>query len=203
MSTSVGNGRLMTLRLCIWSTMLNLMVKLPIFTIGLCIFLSFFSPHFQCYRPYSSNLSTDWWIGSNSRLCWPKSIFRYGQGKCLWFMLHRLKSILLWIYVLAGWGVANVDKKLMSPVLNQVQIPVITNELCKNNYIRIPWYETVIDYRVLCTLYAKNKPKDSCQGDSGGPVMLPIHQNGSFPFYQIAIISHSEGEFLEYLILNV
>lgn len=23
--------------------------------------------------------------------------------------------------------------------------------------------------------------------------MLPIHQNGAFPFYQIGVISHSEG----------
>lgn len=82
----------------------------------------------------------------------------------------------------------------MSSVLHEVQIPVITIELCKNNYERIPWYETVIDHRVLCTLFAKGKPKDSCQGDSGGPVMLPVYQNGSFPFFQIGVISHSEGQ---------
>lgn len=28
-------------------------------------------------------------------------------------------------------------------------------------------------------------------GDSGGPLMLPIHQNGTFPFYQIGIVSFS------------
>lgn len=28
-------------------------------------------------------------------------------------------------------------------------------------------------------------------GDSGGPLMLPIHLNGSFPFYQIGVVSYS------------
>lgn len=50
------------------------------------------------------------------------------------------------------------------------------------------------DDRVLCAGF-DNGNKDSCQGDSGGPVMLPIHQNGSFPFYQIGVISWGEGKF--------
>lgn len=28
---------------------------------------------------------------------------------------------------------------------------------------------------------------------SGGPLMLPIHENGRFPFYQIGIVSYGIG----------
>lgn len=31
--------------------------------------------------------------------------------------------------------------------------------------------------------------KGTWAGDSGGPLMLPIHQNGSFPFYQVGVVS--------------
>lgn len=31
------------------------------------------------------------------------------------------------------------------------------------------------------------------KGDSGGPLMLPIHRNGRFPFYQIGVISYGAG----------
>lgn len=77
----------------------------------------------------------------------------------------------------------------------QVQVPVISNEQCKKLYSKLAGYEVdpSFDDRVLCTGGSKKGGKDSCQGDSGGPVMLPIHQNGAFPFYQIGIVSHSEG----------
>lgn len=84
----------------------------------------------------------------------------------------------------------------MSPVLMQVQLPVISNELCQKTYQRFDGYEEdfQFDDRVMCTGGGRKGGKDSCQGDSGGPVMLPIHQaDGTFSFYQIGIISHSEG----------
>lgn len=96
---------------------------------------------------------------------------------------------------IAGWGIASSDKQEMSPILMQIQVPVITNEQCKSKYDMIPWYETVIDNRVLCTLYGKEGKggKDSCQGDSGGPLMLPIKERETYPFYQIGIISYGDG----------
>lgn len=33
---------------------------------------------------------------------------------------------------------------------------------------------------------------DSCKGDSGGPMMMPVHENGKFPFYQIGIVSYGK-----------
>lgn len=77
----------------------------------------------------------------------------------------------------------------------QVQVPVISNDDCKQKYEKLAGYEVEpsFDDKVVCTGGGKRGGKDSCQGDSGGPVMLPIHRNGTFPFYQIGIISHSEG----------
>lgn len=76
----------------------------------------------------------------------------------------------------------------MSPVLMQIQIPVIPNDKCKASYVAIgkARRDDQFDERVICTGYEKGG-KDSCQGDSGGPLMLPLYHNGSFPFYQIGI----------------
>lgn len=96
---------------------------------------------------------------------------------------------------LAGWSI-NVKPgvKEMTPILMQSQAPVISNKLCKRLYSKVSGYETdpLIDDRILCT-GSKKGSKEICLGDSGGPIMLPIHQNRTFPFYQIGIISDSEG----------
>lgn len=78
----------------------------------------------------------------------------------------------------------------MSPILMQTQVPVISNEQCKKNYKKLAGYEVdpSFDDKIICT-GLKRGGKDSCQGDSGGPVMLPIHRDGSFPVYQIGIVS--------------
>lgn len=95
---------------------------------------------------------------------------------------------------LAGWGTVKAKKREMSPILMQVQVPVITNKKCKKNYKKFDGYEAdfQFDDRVVCAGFSKGG-KDSCYGDSGGPLMLPIHQNGTFSFYQIGVVSHSEG----------
>lgn len=82
------------------------------------------------------------------------------------------------------------DVEEMSPILMQVQVPVITNTQCMQSYQKFDDYDEdfQFDDRVVCAGYA-NGGKDSCQGDSGGPLMLPVHENGSFPFYQIGIVS--------------
>lgn len=82
------------------------------------------------------------------------------------------------------------DVEEMSPILMQVQVPVITNKQCMQSYQKFDDYDEdfQFDDRVVCAGYA-NGGKDSCQGDSGGPLMLPVHENGSFPFYQIGIVS--------------
>lgn len=91
---------------------------------------------------------------------------------------------------LAGWGRHNT-LSVNSPVLMQVQVPIIRNLDCKESYRRIGLFEdkTQFDDRVVCSGFT-NGGKDSCQGDSGGPLMLPIRgKNGLFAFYQIGIVS--------------
>lgn len=96
---------------------------------------------------------------------------------------------------LAGWGILEEKNLQMSPVLMQVQVPIIRNDLCLELYRRIKKVrmDEQFDDRVLCTGYV-NGGKDSCRGDSGGPVMVPLwSENGTFPFYQIGIVSWGKG----------
>lgn len=83
----------------------------------------------------------------------------------------------------------------MSPVLRQVQVPVVKNKWCKALHKKEDAVETdsQFDDRVVCAGHMEGG-KDSCQGDSGGPLMLPItNGNGTFPFYQIGIVSWAVG----------
>lgn len=82
----------------------------------------------------------------------------------------------------------------MASILMQVQVPIVTNEKCKKIYRSIERFKVHprFDGEVICVGFTEGG-KDSCQGDSGGPVMLPIHQNGSFPFFQIGVISFGVG----------
>lgn len=94
---------------------------------------------------------------------------------------------------LAGWGRMEEAGK-RSDVLMQVQVPVIENQVCKECYRRIGllYLNRQFDDRIMCAGHMDGG-KDSCQGDSGGPLMLPIHENGAFPFYQIGIVSWAKG----------
>lgn len=100
---------------------------------------------------------------------------------------------------LAGWGTVDEAQQKLSDILQQVQVPVITNEKCKQSYAKFKGYKKdfQFDDRVVCAGFEEGG-KDSCQGDSGGPLMLPIYENGTFPFYQIGVISFAEGKFREY-----
>lgn len=98
----------------------------------------------------------------------------------------------------AGWGTMREklrkhDLVPMSTILMQVQVPVNSNNKCKGRYHRIGEEDFDFDDRVICAGFIKGG-KDSCQGDSGGPLMLPIAgENGTFPFYQIGIVSWANG----------
>lgn len=85
----------------------------------------------------------------------------------------------------------------MSDVLQQVQVPIIDNVKCKENYQNIFVAETIPDFRlsetsVFCAGDAAGG-KDSCQGDSGGPMMTVIQGKIGYPFYQIGIVSSGLG----------
>lgn len=91
----------------------------------------------------------------------------------------------------AGWGTTNKNGQL-SPVLMQLQVPVIDRQKCIDlaTQIGITIANVQIRDSVICA--GKYGGKNFWDGDSGGPLMLPIHQNGtSFPVYQIGIVSFS------------
>lgn len=103
--------------------------------------------------------------------------------------MHNLKPHIIF----AGWG--NLQEiGTMSPILMQVQVPVITNKQCKESYQRIGEFRADIQFdgRVICA-GCEAGGKDSCHGDSGGPLMLPVYENGTFSFHQIGIISYGSG----------
>lgn len=93
----------------------------------------------------------------------------------------------------AGWGRVQEGGR-SSNVLQQLQIEVLDNEKCREQYRRQS--KLVSDNQfgsaVLCAGNLAGG-QDSCQGDSGGPLVLPIFDNGQFPVYQIGIVSYGIG----------
>lgn len=73
-------------------------------------------------------------------------------------------------------------------VLMQLQVPVIDKALCTRLMSHLDDPVNIgVDDHVICAGISCGK--GAWSGDSGSPLMLPIHQNGSFPFYQIGIVS--------------
>ncbi|MGF1643781.1 MAG: S1 family serine peptidase [Thiotrichales bacterium] len=86
-----------------------------------------------------------------------------------------------------GWGAtafANGSPvaSSFSAQLREVEVPVITNELCQSVYAGLT-------RNMLCAGYADGG-KDSCAGDSGGPLMVRL-QSGEYQ--QAGIISTGNG----------
>lgn len=93
----------------------------------------------------------------------------------------------------SGWG-HRVENTRMSNILQQVQVPVVGNDECKQKYEDADRFQLGAEYRfnetyVICAGWITGG-KDACQGDSGGPLMLPINENRKFSFYQIGIVSY-------------
>lgn len=92
----------------------------------------------------------------------------------------------------AGWGGTSKDGKY-SGVLMQLQVPVVNNRVCRNNHIKLgapkKMVAETINEHVLCA--GGHGGKGAWRGDSGSPLMLPIHEHGKFPFYQIGVVSCS------------
>lgn len=74
-----------------------------------------------------------------------------------------------------------------------MQIPVITNNECREKYRNIGKLRTEDQFSSYVICAGHTGGVDACQGDSGGPLMLPVHQDGKFPFYQIGVVSYGIG----------
>ncbi|NXC65666.1 GRAA protein, partial [Anhinga anhinga] len=71
------------------------------------------------------------------------------------------------ICTVAGWGQTRSDRKVPSDTLREVNITVISRQICNDNkhYGQKP----PITNKMICA-GSKNGRKDSCFGDSGGPL---------------------------------
>ena len=69
----------------------------------------------------------------------------------------------------SGWGTLeyDLDNPLLPDTLQWVEVPAVTNEVCKQAYSGGITNSDITD-AMICAGYAEGG-KDSCQGDSGGP----------------------------------
>ncbi|CAG4982498.1 unnamed protein product [Parnassius apollo] len=85
----------------------------------------------------------------------------------------------------AGWG-AKAETGNWSCTLLEAQLPVLTNEECRNtNY-----NESKIRDVMMCAGYPATAHKDACTGDSGGPL---VAENEEHAYELIGIVSWGYG----------
>lgn len=79
-------------------------------------------------------------------------------------------------------------------VLQQAQVLIHENDVCIEAFRREDHLisEEQFTKEIICAGNLSGGI-DSCQGDSGGPLMLPIFENGKFPYYQIGIVAYGIG----------
>ncbi|NWW03050.1 GRAA protein, partial [Oreocharis arfaki] len=94
------------------------------------------------------------------------------------------------ICTVAGWGKTTNAPRAWSPVLREVNITVISRQICndKNHYNGKP----IITENMICA-GAKNGKKDSCNGDSGGPLRCNNVMRGITSFGKLNKCGNPDG----------
>lgn len=89
-----------------------------------------------------------------------------------------------------GWD-DELGLKTKNRQMQQLQLPIVSNTDCKQRYKRVGRLKDSIQFSdvVLCAGYMSGL-KDKYKFFAGGPLMLPIHENGRFPFFVIGINSY-------------
>lgn len=110
----------------------------------------------------------------------------------------RTRSFVGYNPFVAGWGRLQEGGK-SSNVLQELQIPILENAECKEQYRKQGKLITENQFgdAVICAGYLEGG-RDSCQGDSGGPLMQPVRQDEanneiSYRYYQVGIVSYGIG----------
>lgn len=85
----------------------------------------------------------------------------------------------------------------------QLQVPIVELEQCEKEYLLAVAdpkrkkrrcernAEILFDEHIFCAGY-NGDGKATFYGDSGGPLMLPVFENGIFPYYQVGVVSGSD-----------
>ena len=97
------------------------------------------------------------------------------------------------VATVTGWGVTDYQYGDSSNVLLEVNVTVITNEECRNDYMDKD-KDTITDY-MLCADVPEGG-KDSCSGDSGGPLVTAKQGDGTTPgqnYQLIGVVSWGWG----------
>jgi secreted trypsin-like serine protease len=89
--------------------------------------------------------------------------------------------------IVSGWGTV-AWQGASSPVLLEVQLPLVDRQTCKAQYTLAP-SPMAITENMICAGYVDQGGKDSCQGDSGGPLVVP---NGKGGYVQAGVVSFGE-----------
>lgn len=105
----------------------------------------------------------------------------------------------------AGWGrTTESPSYAKTSILMQLQVPVVEVKQCEKEYLLARAdpkrekrlcrrnAEIMFDEHVFCAGY-NGDGKGTFFGDSGGPLMLPVFENGTFPYYQIGVVSGSDS----------
>lgn len=77
----------------------------------------------------------------------------------------------------AGWGATNPNGENPSPDLQQVTLPIISNQECNQAMSDFLDMDNPIYPGMMCAGYTEGG-KDSCSGDSGGPLLVDGHITG-------------------------
>ncbi|XP_054734614.1 uncharacterized protein LOC129242079 [Anastrepha obliqua] len=106
---------------------------------------------------------------------------------------QRTKSYVNYTPFVVGWG-KTMEGGVSAKVLQELQIPIFKNDVCKSSYERIRRLitEDQFDAGVLCAGVLAGG-KDTCQGDSGGPLMIPEPYSNNVRYYLIGVVSYGVG----------
>ncbi|CAG7722895.1 unnamed protein product [Allacma fusca] len=86
--------------------------------------------------------------------------------------------------LVAGWGRTKWNRAEGSTTLQEVFLPMLSNEECQSKYST----RAKITDKQMCA--GGIRGKDSCGGDSGGPFILPINTGRSgLKFFQLGVVS--------------
>jgi len=88
------------------------------------------------------------------------------------------------VATVTGWGSLGGTGNQIPEILQEVNVTIITNDVCKSAPSR--FYKKSISEAMLC---ASAPGKDSCQGDSGGPLTVVENGRGTL----VGVVSWGQG----------